>query len=205
MPGRPAPHLPLAPVPGALRRADRGHGRVRDGPRAQLHPPAGPDDGRPGRPGRAAVDRPLRGRPGRLGPRQGRGRPGDAGPSGCASSWPCGPRARRPSTPPKRSRPGSGRPCRPGPRWTGNPDREDVVGSILAHESPGLDIVFECCGEQSALDQAVALLKPGGTLVVVGIPVAAARLVRQLQDAAQGDPRSEASGARTGAWRRPWP
>ncbi len=60
-----------------------------------------------------------------------------------------------------------------GAQWTGNPDREDVVGSILAHESQGLDVVFECCGEQSALDQAVALLKPGGTLVVVGIPVAA--------------------------------
>ena len=58
-----------------------------------------------------------------------------------------------------------------GADWTGNPDREDVVGSILAHESPGLDIVFECCGDQAALDQAVALLKPGGTLVVVGIPL----------------------------------
>ena len=58
-----------------------------------------------------------------------------------------------------------------GADWTGNPDREDVVGSILAHESPGLDIVFECCGDQAALDQAVALLKPGGTIVVVGIPL----------------------------------
>ncbi len=58
-----------------------------------------------------------------------------------------------------------------GAQWAGNPDREDVVGSILAHEQHGLDVVFECCGEQSALDQAVALLKPGGTLVVVGIPL----------------------------------
>jgi L-iditol 2-dehydrogenase len=55
--------------------------------------------------------------------------------------------------------------------WTGNPDREDVVAEILARESLGLDLVFECCGEQSALDQAVAMLKPGGTLVVVGIPL----------------------------------
>jgi L-iditol 2-dehydrogenase len=54
--------------------------------------------------------------------------------------------------------------------WMGNPDHEDVVAEILARESLGLDLVFECCGEQSALDQAVALLKPGGTLVVVGIP-----------------------------------
>jgi len=58
-----------------------------------------------------------------------------------------------------------------GADWVGNPDREDIVAGILARESLGLDIVFECCGEQSALDQAVALLKPGGTLVVVGIPV----------------------------------
>jgi L-iditol 2-dehydrogenase len=58
-----------------------------------------------------------------------------------------------------------------GADWTGNPDREDVAAEIQARESLGLDLVFECCGEQSALDQAVALLKPGGTLVVVGIPL----------------------------------
>jgi len=58
-----------------------------------------------------------------------------------------------------------------GADWTGAPDHEDVVGEIQARESLGLDLVFECCGEQSALDQAVALLKPGGTLVVVGIPL----------------------------------
>ncbi len=58
-----------------------------------------------------------------------------------------------------------------GTDWTGNPDREDIVAEILRRESLGLDIVFECCGDQSALDQAVALLKPGGTLVVVGIPL----------------------------------
>ena len=58
-----------------------------------------------------------------------------------------------------------------GADWTGNPDREDVVAEILRRESLGLDVVFECCGDQSALDQGVALLKPGGTLVVVGIPL----------------------------------
>jgi L-iditol 2-dehydrogenase len=58
-----------------------------------------------------------------------------------------------------------------GADWTGNPDREDVVAEIQTRETLGLDLVFECCGEQSALDQAVALLKPGGTLVVVGIPL----------------------------------
>jgi L-iditol 2-dehydrogenase len=60
-----------------------------------------------------------------------------------------------------------------GADWTGNPDGKDVVVAIREHESLGLDLVFECCGEQSALDQAVDLLKPGGTLVVVGIPLEA--------------------------------
>ena len=58
-----------------------------------------------------------------------------------------------------------------GADWTGNPDREDILTEIQARESLGLDMVFECCGQQSALDQGVALLKPGGTLVVVGIPL----------------------------------
>lgn len=58
-----------------------------------------------------------------------------------------------------------------GAEWTGNPDREDIVGEVQALESLGLDLVFECCGDQSALDQSIALLKPGGTLVVVGIPL----------------------------------
>jgi L-iditol 2-dehydrogenase len=58
-----------------------------------------------------------------------------------------------------------------GADWTGNPDSEDVAAAVLERESLGLDLVFECCGDQAALDQAVALLKPGGTLVVVGIPL----------------------------------
>lgn len=58
-----------------------------------------------------------------------------------------------------------------GADWSGDPDREDVVAAIRSRESLGLDLVFECCGEQSALDQAVELVKPGGTLVVVGIPL----------------------------------
>jgi len=32
------------------------------------------------------------------------------------------------------------------------------------------DVVFECAGDQSALDFAVDLLKPGGKLIIVGIP-----------------------------------
>lgn len=59
---------------------------------------------------------------------------------------------------------------RAGATWSGNPDREAVVQSILAAEPAGLDVVFECAGQQATLDQALDLLKPGGKLVIVGIP-----------------------------------
>ncbi len=61
---------------------------------------------------------------------------------------------------------------RVGATWTGNPADEDVVAGIRVHEPQLLDAVFECCGEQDALDQAIDLLKPGGTLFIAGIPVA---------------------------------
>lgn len=57
-----------------------------------------------------------------------------------------------------------------GATWAGNPDHEDVVGKIASLEPMLLDVVFECCGQQDALDQAVELLKPGGKLMLVGIP-----------------------------------
>lgn len=53
---------------------------------------------------------------------------------------------------------------------THHTERSDVVREILAAHPAGLDAVFDCSGEQAALDQAVALLAPGGTLVIVGIP-----------------------------------
>jgi L-iditol 2-dehydrogenase len=46
----------------------------------------------------------------------------------------------------------------------------DAVREIMAQYPDGLDAVFDCSGEQEALDQAVMLLKPGGTLLIVGIP-----------------------------------
>ncbi len=57
-----------------------------------------------------------------------------------------------------------------GARWTGNPKQGDIVKAIGEAEPTGVDIVFECAGEQETLNQAVELLKPGGTLVMVGIP-----------------------------------
>jgi len=61
-----------------------------------------------------------------------------------------------------------------GVTWTGNPDRDDIVASLVGDgtglEPLGLDVVFECCGQQDAVDEAVDMLKPGGTLVLVGTP-----------------------------------
>ena len=54
--------------------------------------------------------------------------------------------------------------------WTGNPDHEDIVEEISAKEPLLLDAIFECCGQQEAMDQAVQLLKPGGKIMIVGIP-----------------------------------
>jgi len=54
--------------------------------------------------------------------------------------------------------------------WTGNPINDNVVEIIKQIEPLGLDIVFECCGQQEAVDQAIDILKPGGRLVIVGIP-----------------------------------
>jgi L-iditol 2-dehydrogenase len=59
---------------------------------------------------------------------------------------------------------------REGAEFTGNPTKEDIVSKILNKTNLGLDIVFECCGQQEALDQAIQILKPGGKLIVVGIP-----------------------------------
>ena len=57
-----------------------------------------------------------------------------------------------------------------GAAWAGNPLTQDVVSEILREMPLGLDVVFECCGQQEALDHAVEILRPGGTLMVVGIP-----------------------------------
>ena len=65
-----------------------------------------------------------------------------------------------------------------GVTWTGNPDNDDIVGSIVGDgvgggsgaEPLGLDVVCECCGQQDAVDQAIDILRPGGTLVLVGTP-----------------------------------
>jgi len=57
-----------------------------------------------------------------------------------------------------------------GATFTANASGEGVVSAIAGREPGLLDVVFECCGQQDALDQAVELLKPGGKLMIIGIP-----------------------------------
>jgi L-iditol 2-dehydrogenase len=57
-----------------------------------------------------------------------------------------------------------------GANWAGNPKQIDVARAILEAEPQGVDFAFECAGEQETVDQGIALLKPGGTLLMIGIP-----------------------------------
>jgi threonine dehydrogenase-like Zn-dependent dehydrogenase len=54
--------------------------------------------------------------------------------------------------------------------WAVNANKSDVVGEILSRQPAGMDAVLECAGVQETIDQAIELLKPGGKLMLVGIP-----------------------------------
>jgi threonine dehydrogenase-like Zn-dependent dehydrogenase len=49
----------------------------------------------------------------------------------------------------------------------------DVPGQARAALGGSADIVFDCVGLQSSMDQAIAIADKGGTVVVVGVPAAA--------------------------------
>lgn len=57
-----------------------------------------------------------------------------------------------------------------GAEWTGNPGKQDVVEEIRKHQPNGIDIAFECAGKQETIDQAIEILRPGGKLMLIGIP-----------------------------------
>jgi threonine dehydrogenase-like Zn-dependent dehydrogenase len=44
------------------------------------------------------------------------------------------------------------------------------VTAVSKQEPLLLDAVFDCCGQLEALAQAVEMLKPGGKLMIIGIP-----------------------------------
>jgi len=58
------------------------------------------------------------------------------------------------------------------PTWCGNPRLQDIAAEIREREPLLLDIVYECSGSEEAIVQSASLLKPGGRLVLIGIPEA---------------------------------
>ncbi|RKY10385.1 MAG: hypothetical protein DRP65_06695 [Planctomycetota bacterium] len=54
--------------------------------------------------------------------------------------------------------------------WAGTPVTADIVEAIRRQEPDGMDVVFECAGEQDTLDEGIELLRPGGRLMLIGIP-----------------------------------
>ncbi len=51
-----------------------------------------------------------------------------------------------------------------------NSKSEDVEKKVIQHEPLLLDVVFEASGDQVAVNNAISILKPGGKLMLVGIP-----------------------------------
>ena len=60
-----------------------------------------------------------------------------------------------------------------GARYLINPGMENVEQRVQKEEEWLADVVFEASGEQEAVNNAVKILKPGGKLVLVGIPPSA--------------------------------
>ena len=58
-----------------------------------------------------------------------------------------------------------------GAAWSGNPDRQDVVREILDRRPLGMDAVYEVSGDPAAVEQAIQLIKPGGRITLIGIPL----------------------------------
>ncbi len=57
-----------------------------------------------------------------------------------------------------------------GAQYMIDPNTQNVEEIIQANEAYLLDVVFEASGEQAAVTNAIKVLKPGGKLVLVGIP-----------------------------------
>lgn len=60
-----------------------------------------------------------------------------------------------------------------GARYLINPLNENVFRQVSQQEELLLDVVFEASGEQDAVNHSLEILKPGGKLVLVGIPPSA--------------------------------
>lgn len=60
-----------------------------------------------------------------------------------------------------------------GAKYQVNPEYENVENIVKSQHELLLDVVFEASGTQDAVTNAVKILKPGGKLVLVGIPPSA--------------------------------
>lgn len=60
-----------------------------------------------------------------------------------------------------------------GANYLVNPQKENAEDSIKNHKMHLADVVFEASGQQDAVNNALKILKPGGKLVLVGIPSSA--------------------------------
>lgn len=57
-----------------------------------------------------------------------------------------------------------------GASQTFDPGAGGAAEAVQGVSHGGVDVVFECAGTQESTDDAAAMLKPGGTLVLIGIP-----------------------------------
>lgn len=57
-----------------------------------------------------------------------------------------------------------------GAKYVIDPKNENIEGRVQKQEELLLDMVFEASGQQEAVNNAIKILKPGGKLVLVGIP-----------------------------------
>ena len=60
-----------------------------------------------------------------------------------------------------------------GANWLINPATEELQQALEERGGGDVDIVFDASGEQEAIDNALKILKPGGKLILVGIPPSA--------------------------------
>ena len=57
-----------------------------------------------------------------------------------------------------------------GARRSFDPGGGGAAGAIYDASHGGVDVAFECAGTQESIDDATRMLRPGGTLVLIGIP-----------------------------------
>ena len=51
--------------------------------------------------------------------------------------------------------------------------KENIVQELIKDSNGGFDVVIECCGNSAAITEAITTVKPGGTVVLVGVSLGA--------------------------------